>query len=197
MEYIGCFIPWNAKQCAGPSGKHFIRDPADHPKHTHPYTVSTDINDKKRKQAKLPVPSKASKVLVMDVDTGVSSSQKVFVKSLGKTKKQHPIMSYATNVGVSGKSANEMAKVAKEFCLSVVHASCKKMESNSSAILHYQTGVAGMLHYFKKAEELLSNTCPDTTLPPPVELQLNSHNIVFVQRALLDSDMIFVIMSVA
>ena len=81
VEYVGCFIPWNKKQCAGPSAKHFIHDPAEHAKHTHPYTVSVISSEKKRKQAALqPLPSK---VVVIDIDTGtsstqISSSQKVF-----------------------------------------------------------------------------------------------------------------------
>ena len=35
VEYVGCFLPWNKFVVAGPSSRHFIREPADHAKRWH------------------------------------------------------------------------------------------------------------------------------------------------------------------
>ena len=80
-----------------------------------------------------------------------------------------------------------MTEVAKEFCISVVHASCMKMESNASAILHYKTGVSGAKHFYLKSKEILHRSGSILTFPPPVELMLNKRNIADVQRAILDT----------
>ena len=61
------------------------------------------------------------------------------------------------------------------------------MESNPSAISHYQTALSGMMYYYTKAKQLLETSCPDATVPSPVTLQLNTHNIVDVQKAILDT----------
>ena len=77
VEYVGCFLPWNKAQIAGPSSNHFLRDPADHAKTTHPYTVTEKVSKAKRKQAS--VDSTSSKVVVVERPSSSSSSQSTLI----------------------------------------------------------------------------------------------------------------------
>ena len=57
---------------AGPSARHFIREPDDRATTTHPYTVMTTPSKQVEKQASMPVPSK---VIALDKDVEESSSR--------------------------------------------------------------------------------------------------------------------------
>ena len=37
VEYVGCFLPWDKVVVAGPSSRHFIREPCDQAKSIHEY----------------------------------------------------------------------------------------------------------------------------------------------------------------
>ena len=36
VEYVGCFLPWDKNVISGPNSRHFICEPCDHAKTTHP-----------------------------------------------------------------------------------------------------------------------------------------------------------------
>ena len=94
--------------------------------------------------------------------------QKTFVGKYMKKQPLNTIKSYMTDIDVKGPSCNEMARFAKEFCCSVVHTGCIKMNSNIASIEHYETAISGMQMYFKHAKDLLSQSCPQAKLMPPI-----------------------------
>ena len=96
-------------------------------------------------------------------------------------------MPYLNNVSVKGPSPNDMTKLAKEITCSVVHTSCKKMLSNVAAIEHYETEMAGIQLCYERSKDHLEKSCPQARIPAPVKLQLNTHNIVDVQKAIIDA----------
>ena len=58
VEYVGCFLPWDKNVVSGPNSRHFIREPCDHAKTTHPYTIVVTPSKRVQKQASLAVPQR-------------------------------------------------------------------------------------------------------------------------------------------
>ena len=95
------------------------------------------------------------------------------------------IKSCVTDIDIKGPSRNKMTRFAKEFCYSVGHTGCIKMNSNIASIEHYETVISGMQMYFKHAEDVKSKLST-SKINATNQLHLK-HNIVDFQLAILNA----------
>ena len=72
IDFVGCFLPWDADVEAGPNARHFLREPSEHTDICHLYTrdVSSTVANKQKSKTKLigPSSSKKQQTLSLNVD---------------------------------------------------------------------------------------------------------------------------------
>ena len=120
MDYVGCFLPWNKAHHAGPNSRRFIREPNEHPKTTHIYTIALNKSS-----------------------STTTTKQTKIIGKYSKTHHFNRIETFMSNLSITGECTTSMAQFGKGFCLSMVHSGVNKMLSNDAIIENYQTAIAG------------------------------------------------------
>ena len=85
MDYVGCFLPWNKANNAGPNSRRFKREPNEHPKTTHIYLTSGVTKMRSEKQASL-TSQPPKKTIALDKSSSSTTTTKQ-TKIIGNTQK--------------------------------------------------------------------------------------------------------------
>ena len=85
MDYVGCFLPWNKANNAGPNSRKFKREPNEHPKTTHIYLTSGVTKMRSEKQASL-TSQPPKKTIAFDKSSSSTTTTKQ-TKIIGNTQK--------------------------------------------------------------------------------------------------------------
>lgn len=192
IDYVGCFLPWKEDIQAGPNSRKFIRDPSEHPKTSHIYTVDGNASKSKlKRQATLPQMSNSKtppvKVIVLDKEPGPSSQSTISAKTAKKHLKQGTLDKALGVIPLKGKTDQQAHLRAKSYCLSIIHRGVGKAISEKTIIEMYQSGYEGQLLFRGEVENEMLSKYPAAvkSIPPVVKVQLNSHNIESAENAIL------------
>ena len=93
---------------------------------------------------------------------------------------------FSTNIPFKGRTKNTPSDFGKGSCLSMVHNGVNQMISQRAIIQNHETGYEGRLSYHNFSVGLIGQH-PGLSIPPPVKIHLNEHNIIHVERAILDA----------
>ena len=76
IDFVGCFLPWDADVEAGPHARRFLREPSEHIDICHLYTkkVSFTAANKRKSQTKLIGPSSSKKQQTLSLNVDKSSN---------------------------------------------------------------------------------------------------------------------------
>ena len=107
IDFVGCFLPWDADVEAGPNARHFLREPSEHTDICHLYTrdVSSTVANKQKSKTKLIGPSSSKKQPTLSLNVDKSSKQCTLQNSLRASQKsfqQRKIDDYNTKIKLIG-----------------------------------------------------------------------------------------------
>ena len=188
IDFVGCFLPWKEDIQAGPNSRKFIRDPSEHPKTSHIYTVEENPSKTKLKnQATLPQMTNKpppAKVIVLDKEEGPSKQSTISGKTSKKHLKQGTLNNTLGVITLKGKTENLAHLRAKSYCLSIVHKGVGKAISEKTIIDMYQSGYEGQRLFRSEAEKEILAKYPAAAkaIPSVVKVQLNFHNIESAEK---------------
>ena len=208
---VGCFIcALDERVNMGPNKNSFFKDPTEHRKKFHAEKVFAELtrkqNENLRLIQKLLVSDGAEAEPMMTVTTpqiptkdapassnsSSSSSQQTILtgKFCHKSKYRFVDATFTEKLKVNQKCTSDLQKMAKGFCLSVIHNSVNKCISESTTIELYETAYRGIYdHYIVQAEafEQMRGGTSATTLATPQKCSLNKNNIEVWERNILEA----------
>ena len=120
-----------------------------------------------------------------------SSKDSTQTKIKGKWNKMttyYTLDRFSTSISFKGRTKNTSSDFGKDFCLSMVHNGVNQMISQRAVIQNYEKAYEGRLSYHDFPVGLIGKQ-PGVSVPPPVKVQLNEHNIIDAERAILNAYM--------
>ena len=120
-----------------------------------------------------------------------SSKDSTQTKIKGKWNKMttyYTLDRFSTSISLKGRTKNTSSDFGKDFCLSMVHNGVNQMISQRAVIQNYEKAYEGLLSYHDFPVGLIGKQ-PGVSVPPPVKVQLNEHNIIDAERAILNAYM--------
>ena len=209
LDVVGCFIcALDERVNMGPNKNSFFKDPTEHRKKFHAEKVFAELTRKQKENLrliqKLLVSDGAEAEPMMTVTTpqiptkdapassssSSSSSQQGTGKFGHKTKYRFVDATFTEKLKINQKCTSDLQKMAKGFCLSVIHNSVNKCISESTTIELYETAYRGIYdHYIVQAEafEQMRGGTSATTLATPQKCSLNKNNIEVRERSILEA----------
>ena len=149
------------------------------------------FSKKLKRQFTLSSPPPPSEMLALappDQNTTPDSTQSSIVGKFSKKHlKQGSLDKFFKVIPLVHETSKRSYVKAKGFCLSFVHQEVSKAISHKTTIEMYECGYEVQLAYYEDAIVYLSDTYPAAEIPPVIKVQLNSHNITRVEKAILDA----------
>ena len=182
IDLVGCFLPWNSAHFARPNARRFIHNPKEHVDMCHPAT--NKVTTKKR-QTLFSFPTKPAKVMALETPPSSSedSTQTKIKGTWNKMTTYYTMNLFSTSIPLKGRTKITPSDFGKGVCLSMVHIGINQMISQRAIIQNYETAYEGLLSYHDFFVGLISKQ-PGVTIPPPVKVQLNEHNIIDAEHAI-------------
>ena len=213
-DLIGCFVcDLDERVHMGPNKNNFFKDPTNHRKSLHPELWFDKVDRMGKKHVervteiqkllcsdkstapnltlqKPAVPCK-EKSSSSNSNSSTSAQQAVITgKYNSKTKFRFVDESFQKNLGPKKHCESTLQKIAKGFCLSVVHNGLNKCLSEAAIIEMYDTAYRGIydqsLVLTEDFKQMLDKTSRNTVMPLQ-QAVLNKDNIILYERAILDA----------
>ena len=115
------------------------------------------------------------------------STQTIIKGKWNKMTTYYTLDRFSTSISLKGRTKNTPSDFGKGFCLSMVHNGVNQMISQRAVIQNYEKVYEGLLSYHDFPVGLIGKQ-PGVSIPPPVKVQLNEHNID-AERAILNAYM--------
>ena len=175
MDIVGCFICSLDELHMGPDKNNFFKDPTEHRKSYHlelRFEDATKVSKKHQERVELiqkllvvdtetaaPKTLTLSKPAVVTKETSITSSSSTAEQAIltskyhKKTKFRFVDQTFQKKLAVQSKCESSLQKVAKGFCLSVVHSGVNKCLSENAIIEMYNTAYRGIYDHHLVQEE--------------------------------------------
>ena len=125
----------------------------------------------------------------MTLESPPSSEDSTQTKIKGKWNKMttYTLDRFSTSISLKGRTKNTPSDFEKGFCLSLVHNGVNQMISQRAVIQNYEKAYEELLSYHDFPVGMIGKQ-PGVSIPPPVKVQSNEHNID-AERAILNAYM--------
>ena len=148
MDYVGCFLPCDDQKVhAGPNARKYTRDQSEHPKTSHPETITANLKKKSKSCTLTSAPPK--KVLALEHQPPPSKQMNLTASKQQKKQAaafQFKIDSYLTTIPLVGECIKTMHCIAKGTCLSIVHTGVNKHLSQRAILDNYTAAFKVVLY---------------------------------------------------